>query len=132
MIYLVDTSVVVKWVATEPQPDVAGALRGEHVIAPDLLRAELAQALYKKVKKAELTPFDALAGQAAVESLIEFLPSTGMSARALELSLELNHAAGDCFFLALAELLDEPLVTADLRFVETCRKTRYAPQVRPL
>ena len=123
---------MVKWIAEEPQSDLAYLYQTEVVVAPDLLRAELTQALYKKVRKKELTVLDALAGRAEAEELITFIPATHLSSRALELSLELDHAAGDCFFLAIAESLAQPMITADLRFVEVCRGTRYEHLVQAL
>ena len=132
MVWLIDTSVAVKWAVTEPGWEPARELLSEPVVAPDLLRAELAQALFKKVRRQELTPAAALAAQADIEALLSFLPWTHLSARALELSLELMHPAGDCFFLAMAEELGLPFVTADIAFVERCRATPYCGLVRSL
>ena len=130
--FLVDTSVVVKWVADEADGEAARSLRGEALFAPDLLRAELAHALYKKVCREELSVMEALAARPAIEAQLLFLASTHLSERALELSLELNHAAGDCFFLATAELAGLPFVTADAKFFTSCQGTRYERIVRQL
>jgi predicted nucleic acid-binding protein len=50
--------------------------------------------------------------------------------RALNLSLELNHPLQDCIYLALAERLDAPLITADEKFASTAQ-SRYS-RVRTL
>lgn len=122
----------VKWAVPETGSDAARALLAEPVLAPDLLRAELAQALFKKVRRGELSAAEALLAQIEVETLLSFLPSTELSGRALELSLELDHAAGDCFFLAVAEITGIPIVTADTKFVVSCAGTAYEHLVSPL
>ena len=132
MAWIIDTSVAIKWVVMEPDWEQARLVREDVLIAPDLLRAELAQALYKKARAGELSATEALLGQAEVEALISFVPVLPMASRALELSLELDHPAGDCFFLALAEATGVVIVTADLRLVDRCRTTVYEPLVRPL
>ena len=132
MACIVDTSVALKWAVTEPGWEAAQMLLSEPVIAPDLLRAELAHALYKKVRTGGVSPTEALIAQAEVEALLSFIPAIDMAPRALELSLELGHAAGDCFFLALAESIGLQMVTADLKFVDCCRATRYSSLVRLL
>lgn len=130
--WIVDTSVVVKWAVRESGSDDALKLVGTELIAPDLLCAELAHALYKKVRDREIGPLQALAAQAQLESMVEFVPSARMSRRALELSLELHHAAGDCFFLATAEALDVRLITADAKLVAKCSQGPYADLVQLL
>ena len=132
MARIVDTSVAVKWIAIEPGWEQARLVREDVLIAPDLLRAELAQALYRKARAGELSATEALLAQAEVEALISFLPVLPMASRALELSLELNHSAGDCFFLALAEATGLAIVTADLQLVDRCRNTVYEPLVESL
>ena len=48
-----------------------------------------------------------------------------LAKRASEISLDLEHPAYDCFYLALAEREDAMLVTADRRLVERVRGTRW-------
>lgn len=67
----------------------------------------------------------ALIAQAQVESMLDFVPSTILSRRASKLSLELDHATGDCFFLAIAEVAAASIITADAKFVASCAGTRY-------
>ncbi len=132
MILLVDASVVIKWIVREEHSDIADDLVDQAPLAPDLLRAELANALATKVRRNEITPEHALAAQAASEAALTFLPSMPLAPRALELALELGHPAYDCFYLALAEALECTLVTADSRLLNRCAESRYRERVRPL
>ena len=45
------------------------------------------------------------------------LPLAPLAARALAIAAELRHPAYDCFYLALAEVRDLKLITADRRLV---------------
>lgn len=45
---------------------------------------------------------------------------------------DLGRAAYDCFYLALAEVLQQPLVTADMRLVHAVRTSRFAKHVLAL
>ncbi|MCK6369926.1 MAG: hypothetical protein L6Q83_01160, partial [Gammaproteobacteria bacterium] len=80
------------------------ALRGRaRLIAPDLLVAECANILWKKVRRRELTRDEALlAGRLLQGADIELVPMRPLLAAALRLALELDHPAYDCAYLALA------------------------------
>ena len=52
---VVEVSVVVKWFAPEPGSGQAVLLRSQHLLAPDLLVAELGNALWKKVMIGEIS-----------------------------------------------------------------------------
>lgn len=52
--YVIDASVAIKWVVSEPGTQEALALRQHRLIAPDLLIAECANILWKKVRRQEL------------------------------------------------------------------------------
>jgi len=132
MTLIVDASVVIKWVVREADTDAAMKLLDHAPLAPDLLRAELANALVTKVRKKEIGPEQALAAQSANEAALTFLPSMAFAPRALEIALELGHAAYDCFYLALAETLNGTLVTADIRFLRRCSGTKYREFMRTL
>jgi len=56
---VVEVSVVVKWFAPEPGSGQAVLLRSQHLLAPDLLVAELGNALWKKVMIGEISAQDA-------------------------------------------------------------------------
>ena len=119
MTIVVDTSVVLKWIVAEDDSYVARRLIGLPLVAPDLIRAELANALWKKVViRREVDAAQAQAGLSIVSTALRLVPSAPLADRALALGLRLRHPVYDCFFVALAQQLDFPLVSADRRLVQ--------------
>ena len=113
---VVDASVVVKWVVNEPGTPQALALRRRRLYAPDLLAAECANVLWKKVRRNELTESEALfAARLLQRAAVELMPMRALLEPATRLALALDHPAYDCAYLALAESLSCDLVTADRR-----------------
>lgn len=129
---LVDTSVAVKWIAGEPGSEAAARLYQQELFAPDLLLAELAHVLSKKVRGRELSPEQARAGFAEAEQRLELMSMRGFENQALEISLELHIGAYDSFFLLLAQMTRMPLITADGRLVRACSGTRFSALVELL
>ena len=113
---VVDTSIALKWLVREDDSDKAEALIGREMVAPELLLAETANALWKKFRRGEIMREQLAAGIGAIGSFAVVVPIHDLAARALEIAIELDHPVYDCFYLALAERLDVPLVTADERF----------------
>jgi predicted nucleic acid-binding protein len=113
---VVDASVVVKWVVDEPGTPQALALRRHRLYAPDLLAAECANVLLKKVRRNELTESEALfAARLLQRAAVELMPMRALLEPATRLALALDHPAYDCAYLALAESMSCDLVTADRR-----------------
>lgn len=112
---VIDASIAVKWLVEEEGTAEALALRGRaRLIAPDLLVAECANILWKKVRRRELTRDEALlAGRLLQGADIELVSMRPLLAAALRLALELDHPAYDCAYLALAVERDCRFVTAD-------------------
>ena len=121
---VVDASVAVKWLLEEENSDRAARLahgwsrEGVTVVAPYLLPAEVCNALHRRVTARFLS------GQQAV-LLFETLTSARISlaepprlhTRALELADHLRlPAVYDSHYLALAEIIDCEMWTADERF----------------
>lgn len=125
MTRIVDTSVAVKWAVAEEGSDRALLLYGGDVVAPDLLRPELANALVKKVRRGEIGALQAEAAYAEIEATLTFIPTPGLWRRALAVALALDHPAYDCGYLALAEATGMKVVTADRRFVMRCSGTEF-------
>jgi len=124
---VVDTSVVVKWVVEEPGSGRAQTLVGRPLVAPDLLRAELANALCKKVViRKELTESQAARGLARASAALRLVPAAPLADRALTIALRMTHPVYDCFFLALAEELEMRLITADERLLRRLRDSKVA------
>lgn len=117
---VVDASVAVKWVVAEKESTAAVALRPHELLAPDLIFVECANVLWAKSRRSFLTRDEAVERLALLlHSPIRVTPTRELTARALELALELDHPVYDCVYLALALERDARLVTADRRFVRS-------------
>jgi predicted nucleic acid-binding protein len=113
---VIDASVAMKWVIEEPRTPDALSLRRHRLFAPDLMVAECANILWKKVRRNELTSQEALlAARLLQRADIELAPMRNLLERATDLAIALDHPAYDCAYLALAESLSCNLVTADRR-----------------
>ena len=116
MSLIVDASVAVKWFAAEPDSDKAEAILGsrDDLLAPDLVLAELGNALRKKVALGLVTTRQAIdAVRRAPTFFYRLYPLPDLAARATEIAIDLQHPIYDCFYLALAERERLPLVSAD-------------------
>lgn len=123
--FVVDASVAVKWYLPEPHDDHAARLRreGTALEAPDLIHAEIANSLWKRVRRGELTA--AAAGRIvdAVGRLsIGEHSSRLLSGAALQIACQTGLTVYDCLYLATALLTESPLVTADRRLFEAARR----------
>ena len=97
-VFVVDASVAIKWVVDEAGTAEALLLRRHRLIAPDLLIAECANVLCKKVRRGELTRQVAqVAAGILARSDIEFEPMADLMEQATGYSMLLEHAAYDCF-----------------------------------
>jgi predicted nucleic acid-binding protein len=101
--YVVDASVAVKWLITETFSDQAVRLldREFTLVAPELLFAEAANALWVMCRRGDIT------------------------ASAARPATDLDHPTYDCFYLALAVQEQYPVVTADQRFYDIVHKHPY-------
>ncbi len=125
---VIDASVAVKWVVGEPDSDRALSLRGRRFFAPDLLSAECANVLWKKIQRGELSAEEAVTAALLLEAAeVELVATRPFLATAVGIAASLEHSAYDCMYLAVAEALDAPLVTAADRLVQV---TRTDPSAR--
>jgi len=117
--YVVDASVIIKWVVGEPETVQALALRQHRLSAPDLLVPECANILWKKVRRNEMTGDEAVfAARLLDRADIELVPARGLMEAATSLAVALDHPAYDCLYLSLSERSGRPLVTADTRLLK--------------
>jgi len=121
---VVDASVAVKWfIPEELSADARMLLSVEYeLLAPDLLWAELGNALWKKHRRRELDPQTArrlLRDFARVP--IEYHASERWTEAALELAIRHGITVYDGLYLALAAANECRVVTADRRLHETCQ-----------
>lgn len=117
---VVDASVATKWMLDEPSSAAALELleSGSHLLAPDLARIEVGNAILRACRSGALTEpvardrlraWDATIDQHA----LELVPTRTVYAGAVELALEISHPLPDCLYLALARDCGAELVTAD-------------------
>ena len=128
MTFVVDASVALKWFIAEANTPRALALLSADVrtIAPALIIAELCNAAWRLWRRGEMARAQVSVVAARAPSLFTALISEiDLARRASEISLDLEHPAYDCFYLALAERENATLVTADRRLVERVRGTPW-------
>jgi len=133
MSLIVDASIAVKWVVEEPGSGAVKAVlsSGERLIAPDLVLAEIGNAIRKKLSHGIIPREQALlAGRTAERAFDELVPIRLLAVGAIELALDLNHPVYDCFYLALAARERMPLITADDRLRAAAERANV--DARPL
>ena len=123
---VIDASIAVKWVVEEDGTPEALALRQKaRLIAPELLVAECANILWKKVQRGELLKEEALLAARLLQGAeIELLPTRFLFEAATRMSIEIDHPAYDCLYLALAVDKKCQLVTADERLLRKLHQSR--------
>lgn len=132
---VVDASVAVKWLVREE--GVADALRllegAEEIRAPRILFTEVANALWKKVRRGDI------AADTGAEAL-RFLPgyigavvaTDDLLSEAFQMALALDRPVYDCLYVESARRLELPLVTADARLIRTFSGSAYARHILSL
>lgn len=127
MTWVVDASVAVKWVVPEILSEQSDRLLGggEALIAPDLLLTEAANALWKKIRRRELSAAEANRALDVISaSGIVLYAAQPLLARALAMAQRLEHPVYDCVYVALAERERATLVTADERLLARLARRR--------
>jgi predicted nucleic acid-binding protein len=125
---VIDPSIAVKWVVEEPgTADAVLLLRKTKLIAPELLVAECANILWKKVRKHGLSTEEGLLAARILQGAeIELWPTRPLLEEATRLAINLDHPAYDCLYLALALERDCRFATADEHFLGKVNRTTRA------
>ncbi len=135
-VFVVDVSVVLKWFIPEIHSDAARRLLDydHQYLAPDLLFAEAANAIWKKVRGKELTPDKGSRLVADLESIsVETIPCRALAEDAYALAVSTDRSAYDAMYLALAVRLDTRMITADERLARTLtRFPALAPHIQAI
>jgi predicted nucleic acid-binding protein len=134
---VVDASVATKWFLAEDGTPLANALLDgtQKLIAPALIRIEVHAAITRRFRTGD-APEDEVRQAcrdwiAMIEDgLLTLLATEEDEPQAVDLTVLLKHAFQDCLYLALAQRLRVPLVTADSKFIE--RTAGRYPSVLPL
>jgi predicted nucleic acid-binding protein len=123
---VVDASVAVLWVLEQNGSQRALALRSEvPLIAPSLIVAEIGNAIWKAARRSGVTrEFGLTAIKAALSAFAQLVPMEELHLRALELSIQIDHAIYDCFYLALAERERAPLICMDGPLIAKTKKLK--------
>jgi predicted nucleic acid-binding protein len=131
--FVLDASVVCKWYFREAASEGADRFRGSLSHAPDLIYPEVANVVWKRFRKGDLT---AEMASEVVKSFSEmpFLvtPSRDLLDLALMISSQCDRSVYDAIYVALAFAEGVPLITADQRLVNSLQGTMYAAYVQLL
>jgi predicted nucleic acid-binding protein len=125
---VVDASVAVKPYLAEAGADAATELLAgpTKLLAPELIRLEVAGALCRRVRNGELHADEAeLRSQHWLaeldKGLFALTPDRELMPEAIALSTKLNYPLPDCLYLAVAIRFHAPIITADRVFKERVR-----------
>lgn len=123
---VVDASVAVKWAVREAGHEEAVSIFDweRTLYAPDLIFAEIANALIKKERRNEVTAELTTRALHAVRAEVSLVPCGELWSDALSLARRLRHSVYDCFYLALA-VSRGILVTADVKLVGKAGETEF-------
>ena len=127
---VVDASVAVKLFVPEPLHEQARAVfaslappTSAELFVPDLFYVECANVVWKWVQRNGYPERDARGHLRDLGRLdLRVVPARTLAESALDLALRLKITAYDACYVAAAASLDAPLVTADERLVEKCRR----------
>ena len=130
--YVVDASVAIKWFLPETHSEAALRLQhSDHRLhAPAFVMLELGNVLAKKIRRNELTREE---GKAILKDLKHIPLQQHSDMRlfrpAYALALDTLRSLYDCLYLALAEVVDGQMVTADGKFYDSLVKGPYAHRI---
>ena len=132
---VVDASVAVKWFV--PEVDAGHAARlldGDlELLAPELVLAESANAVWKKVRRGELTEDEGRQVVAAIrEAPFAITPATEFISPAYEIAIRYRRTIYDALYVALAVAHDGVLVTGDARLAAAFEGGPIGKHVRRL
>jgi predicted nucleic acid-binding protein len=126
--YIVDASVALKWLVVEE--DTARAVdllqSGSDLFAPRMIVDEVANALWKKCRRQQLKPPEALERIRLLPRYFKSLFDMSDADIVLDLAITIDHPVYDCFYLQAARDRGLPLVTADQSL---SRKASLVPAV---
>lgn len=124
--YVVDASVAVKWYLPEEHSQQATSLLTPDAVlwAPDLIYVEVGNVFWKRVQRGELDHerariflSDFLASPLRIED------SPFLLEKAWDIATRYGRSVYDSLYLALADKLGVPMVTADLRLYNAMQDT---------
>jgi predicted nucleic acid-binding protein len=133
--FVVDASVAVKWFIPERNSIEAIKLLkgGQRFFAPDIIRPEIGNILWKLYGRRLLTRDEALQIILDLLSLpIEICSSETLIAPAFEIAVSSGRTVYDSLYIALAVEKNAVVITDDNRLVNALKSTHFAGFVRTL
>ena len=130
---VIDASVAFKWFVPEVDEDKALALLDAPVtlVAPDLIFAEVANAMWVRLRKLEAGPAAVKKAQEELRRILsETAPTRELVARAAEIAFQINDSVYDCVYLAYCEREKLILTTADQRLIDHVGGTPFEAMVK--
>ena len=128
MKYVLDSSVALKWVLSEPDSGKAIRLRDEYknavhdLISPDIFTPEVGNGLVSAERQGRIRTGEAVIFlHDIIRTAPAIHPTPLLLIRAIEISLSTRQAVYDCIYLALAESEGCEIVSADDQFVRKLR-----------
>lgn len=120
---IVDANIAVYWTTETPFSSNAEIyLERQDLLAPSLLRLEVASALLRERARGRISQEVLRSGMQLVETAIGHFADDGpLLPTAIDIAMAENHKIYDCLYLALALERGEPLATADRRMAEIAR-----------
>lgn len=118
MTVVVDASVAIKWVFSEPNSDLAaGLLVSQTLLAPDLLLLECANIVGRRIRTGDISVEEGRVRLAVLKrSPVSRTSTASLLPEALDWAIRLDHPVYDCVYLALAIARNAVVVTDDRRF----------------
>ena len=131
---VVDASVAIKWFKDEHDSEVARLVLVVDILtAPELLVAEVCNVGWKALRRGLMKPEQVDEVASEVRGLFSVLyPLAALAPRAVAIARKLDHPVYDCFYLALVEREQAPLVSADRRLLARLAGTSWSGLVRDL
>jgi len=130
---VLDASVLLKLFFEESHSDAAHALvrRAERLLAPDLIWAEAANVVWKRLRAGALDNDVAARLLAEMRRVpIETQPAHALVTDALDIAIAFDRTVYDSLYLALAVRSRSIMATADKRLVNALTGTPLAKRVR--
>ena len=121
-VFVVDASVVIKWFVPEIYSDAARRLlvATHQYLSPDLLFPEVGNAIWKKVRRGELTAQEGQRLALDIASIaVETVSTRGLMIDAQALAIATGLTVYDAMYLTLAVRLKTALITANDRLRRT-------------
>jgi predicted nucleic acid-binding protein len=134
-LYVVDSSVVIKWFVPEVLTPEANQLRGSGVPlhAPGFLNIEVAAIAWKKLRRGAMTRREAdfVLSELPLLTITRY-PTTPLVGPAFDIADRTNRTVYDCLYLALAVQLGGVMVTGDDKLANALTGTPWAANIAKL